>query len=147
MKFTLFEKTIVLVIFSGITSIVIGLMYIFRFWITFRILGNEIGSESTITGLWAAFSISLGVALLLSLIKAAVRIKQVTKKYEFDLSLLFTSFLLVIQLPPLVLWGLFCFSDRQYDHYIGLSTHVFVLILLLATVYAIIRKNRSAKDH
>jgi hypothetical protein len=45
------KSTIIMLIFNGLSSILLGTMYLFHYWISFRFLGSEIGSESSITSL------------------------------------------------------------------------------------------------
>jgi hypothetical protein len=133
------KSTIIMLIFNGLSSILLGTMYLFHYWISFRFLGSEIGSESSITSLWASISIGIGIVLLITTIKDIRKIH--TKAYRISIKLLIflTSLNVLVQLPPLSLWIMFYFIDEISDQLIGVLTHLIFLCLLIINLYLVIR--------
>lgn len=125
----LVKKAAQYAVVAGICSILSGFMYICHVGVDFGFLGHEQGSERETTGFWAACAISLGIGLIVS---AALGRKPSREP------LFFACALIVIQLPPLLLWLMFyLMAPWNAGCLQGFFLHVLLLLLLLRCLWAI----------
>lgn len=95
------RSVIGMVILSAFLSITAGIMYLSSSWISFSFLGPEVGSETEVTSFWAGVSIVIGIGLVgTALHMVRIRRGDAPEKIALFLALC----LIIIQLPPLLLW-------------------------------------------
>lgn len=121
--------------FIGLCSIALGAQYMTKSWFSFQFLAYEVGSEAALVQMWAL--VSAGVGLLLPASACLVSV------YRRHLLLGSTGFLisvvLVIQLPPLAIWGSIAVIEASEEGLRGAGIHAVTAILSLFAMFDLSR--------
>lgn len=140
----------VLIRASAIVSVLVGILYmpsVFKFSIPLIGLGPELTEGQRIAELWATYAVYGGIGIFLGSFLMNVARSSLFNRIVLGVALVSTFLLIVAQLPPLFWWIYVGQAVFSWPIVLGLSLHLFLLVLSLwgaiVTIHSIELLKRS----
>lgn len=118
-----------LILIAGLTSIFLGIAYLYGLIMGFQFLGSEAGSEQEVVQYWGKLSLGLGLTMLVTI---SIR-KKMREQVNDGMLILLLILLFIVQLPPIALWLLF-FILGSWSGITGLILHSLLLLIIVRIV-------------
>lgn len=118
-----------LILFVSISSILVGIAYLYGLMMGFQFLGSEAGSEQEVVQYWGKISLGLGLTLLMTILTRT----KMKEKVNDGLLIFILILLFITQLPPIALWFLVVIFGF-WGGITGLILHSLLLLFIVRIV-------------
>lgn len=123
---TLFNQFPVSLLATSSISILLGVFYMTGLF-SFDFLGMEAGSDREVVNFWGMISSGMGVVVLVSCLSLVYGKRETIKKFLVGVLI----FLIMLQAPPIFLWGIVGVMRPTLDLIFVIGMHVILVVMLV----------------